>query len=150
MALEMLDILAPEEMRALLRTELRADGWREGEDGELERTIKGARARLDAEGTKIVVEQTETKTIRASSVSVASARARVEKAKTQAEAAVQRELVKGLLKVEPEVREAVQQALQRTYVVALKRKAASLGEISGIQEARGEQGELELTIKIKV
>jgi hypothetical protein len=41
------------------------------------------------------------------------------------------------------------EAIQRVYVEALKRKAASMGEVESLHETRGSDGEYEVTIKVR-
>jgi hypothetical protein len=80
----------------------------------------------------------------------AQANSRLEQAKRDAKRSMDKALTGKLVAAEADVRAAVQGALQKVYVEALKRKAASMGEIEGMQESRGENGELELTIKVRV
>ena len=75
---------------------------------------------------------------------------RVEKQKGGAEKELARVIGERLGAAEGDIRESVQAALQKVYVEALQRKAASLGEIESMQESRGADGELELTIKVRV
>ena len=41
-------------------------------------------------------------------------------------------------------------ALQKVYVEALQRKAAAMGQGESVHEGRGADGELELTIRVRV
>ena len=50
----------------------------------------------------------------------------------------------------PRVEEISAGGLQKVYVEALQRKAASLGQVESVHEGRGDDGELELTIKVRV
>ncbi len=150
MELEMLDILPPGEMVSMLREELKAEGWKERADGAVESTVGEARAVLEAEGDKVTVERREHNRVNVRGYNKGEVNTRLEKAAERAKDTAQKNVVRSLLKVEPEVRETIQRALQRVYVRALKQKAKSMGEVESVREQRGETGELELTIKVKV
>ena len=80
----------------------------------------------------------------------AEAQAKLGRAQEAASKELDKKVAERLDAAEGEVRAAVQAALQKVYVEALQRKAASLGEIESMQEVRGADGELELTIKVRV
>ncbi len=70
-----------------------------------------------------------------------------------AEVAVQERLASqataALTAAEPDVRTRLGEVIQRVYVEALKRKAAQLGQVTGMQETTLPNGEREVTIKVR-
>lgn len=146
----LLDILPEAEMLDLLRARLRESGWAVGDGGALTRKLGEVVAELAPDGRTITVRVALKRDVTARGSDDAQANARLEQAKADATRAIARELSQKVIAAEADVRAEVQAALQKVYVEALKKKAASLGEIEGMQESRGADGELELTIKVRV
>ena len=146
----LLDILPEAEMVALLRTRLQDDGWALGDSGALVKQFGGVTAELAPDGRTVTVRATAKRDVAAKGETTEQANARLEQAKKDAGRDLAKTVGKALAAAEGDVRASVQTALQKVYVEALKRKAAALGEIEGMQEHRGENGELELTIKVRV
>jgi hypothetical protein len=146
----LLDILPEAEMLALLRTRLRDDGWSQAGDGGLSRRFGDVTAELAPDGRTVTVRAVAARGVEARGTDDAQANSRLEQAKRDAQRDLAKTVGKKLIAAEADVRASVQTALQKVYVEALKRKAASLGEIEGMQETRGADGELELTIKVRV
>ena len=138
MQLEMLDILPPGEMVRMLREELKQEGWKETSDGEVEAVVGDARARLSADGDRVTVERSEKNRVNVRGYNKDDVNKRLEQATTRAEDTAKKNVVRDLLRVEPEVRESIQRALQRVYVEALKQKAKSMGDVESVREQRGE------------
>ncbi len=148
-AVELLGIIAEGDMCALLRDELEQDGWKRQADGSMVLEKDGVRAELDAEAKKVTVTLAKQREVLARGVSADDAKKALDNASTAAEEQLKKELVKELTRVEGDVREGVDKAIQRVYVQSLKKKAASLGTIEGIQESRREDGEYEITIRVR-
>lgn len=146
----LLDILPEPEMVALLRAHLEQDGWTASGDGALAKQFGSVTAELAADGRTVTVRAAAKRDVAARGETDAQANARLEQAKKDAQRDITRTLGQALAAAEGDVRASVQTALQKVYVEALKRKAAALGEIEGMQEHRGDNGELELTIKVRV
>ncbi len=150
MDLCLLDILPPQDMLALVRSELAKAGWKKTQDGGMQTTIAGATVKLTADGSRITVSTKETKQITSRGTSQAGAKSQAEASAKSAKDELARKVTKKLMEIEPEIREQVQQVLQKVYVEALQQKARTLGDVESIDERRDENGELELTIKVRV
>ena len=146
----LLDILPEADMLALLRDRLEDDGWSPGADGSLSKKFGPVTAELAPDGKSVTVKAVAKKDVEARGTDDAQANSRLTQAKKDAERELTKSVGKALAAAEGDVRANVQAALQKVYVEALKRKAASLGEIEGMVENRGDNGELELTIKVRV
>ena len=90
------------------------------------------------------------KDVKVRATSEAEAAERLARASRTAEGQLSRAAAEQLGAAEADIRAALQAALQKVYVEALQRKAASLGQIESVHEGRGADGELELTIKVRV
>lgn len=145
-----LEILPEAEMVALLRAELERAGWSKGQDGSLSRSFGEVTAELAPDGRTLTARATAAREVTARGTTEAEARNRLGRAEETAEKELGKAVAERLDRAEGDVRAAVQAALQRVYVEALQRKAASLGEVESMQETRGADGELELTIKVRV
>lgn len=146
----LLDILPEADMLALLRARLRDDGWAPTDAGGLTRKFGDVVAELAPDGRTVTVRASAARDVEARGTDDAQANSRLEQAKRDAKRGMDKALTEKLVAAEGDVRAAVQGALQKVYVEALKRKAAGMGEIEGMQESRGADGELELTIKVRV
>ena len=96
----LLEILPEAAMAGLLRERLAEDGWSKGQDGVMRRSFGAVEAELSADGRTITARSTVTKEVKVRATSEAKA----------------------------DIRAALQGALQKVYVEALQRKAASLGQ----------------------
>ncbi len=144
---ELMPILDEGEMAALLRAELEAGDWSvSGDDLVCERD--GADVRLS--GGEVVASVRDRVTVtgsgRTDHEAGIAAEARVEGTERDLKRAVTRRLT-GL---EKDLRGELDRVVQRVYIEALKRKAARMGDVESIDERTGEDGELELTIRVKV
>ncbi|MFN3199803.1 MAG: hypothetical protein ACE366_15480 [Bradymonadia bacterium] len=149
MQVDLLPILSPEEMSTLLRQALIAQGWSEKGD-RVVLNQDGVQIALEPDGRSIVIKGTRSARVTGTATDKASAQAAAKLQAERAKASMSQTLAKDLLKTEAAVREAIEKALQGVYVEALKRKAASMGEIESVHEGTGADGQSELTIKIKV
>jgi hypothetical protein len=150
--LSLLGILPAGDMVSLLREELARDGWTPDpeEPGGFTRVVApGLVARLAPDGGAVTVTAAERKNISATGDSQDSADRALSKAEAQARETLLAELGRRLAAVEPDLRERVGAALQRVYLEALRRKAASLGQVESVQEHTGPDGQLEVTIKVR-
>lgn len=150
MDIGVLEILSEEEMLALLRAQLEKDGWSKGQDGALSRSFGEVTAELSPDGKSLTARAKAARDVSARGTTDAEAQSKLGRASDSARAELDKKVAERLDKAEGDVRAAMQGALQRVYVEALQRKAASLGEIESMQEVRGQDGELELTIKVRV
>lgn len=146
----LLEILPEAAMVELLRERLAEDGWQRGEDGVMRRSFGGVEAELAADGRSVTVRASATQDVTARGNTEAEAAARLERIRKTAATELAKAAAQRIVASEPEVRAALQGALQRVYVEALQRKAASLGHIESVHEGRSDDGELELTIKVRV
>jgi hypothetical protein len=148
----LLGILSDDEMTALLRDQLAADGWTREKDGSMRIAVEGTEATLGADGHTVTVgasKSKESETWLDEDYSQELKDSRMATAKQTAEKSLQGELLRQLERAEPEVRAKLDTAVQRVYIEALKKKAASMGEIESLQEQRGEDGAYEITIKVR-
>lgn len=158
----MLPVLPEGEMRAALRAVLLELGWREV-DGQLSREFGGAVARLAADGASVSLRVIRAEAVSATAKVIASeggedAAAREaerqagERLRTEEDAArarLRQEAVDEIARQEPVLRAAVQDALNRTYRVALEARARAMGEVESIVERGGEGGAYEVTVVVK-
>lgn len=146
----LLEILPEAEMVALLRARLAEDGWKREDDGSMSRRIGEVAVRLAPDGRSVEATASAAREVSARGTSDADAKSQLARASQAAKDELSRTAAARLTAAEGDVRAAVQGALQRVYVEALQRKAAALGEVESMQETRGADGELELTIKVRV
>ncbi len=161
---KMLPILADEAMRAALQRVLAEKGWEKSAEGTMSKRFGGATATLSADG--------KTVTLRVEKQSEVSGRASVqqsadesdEKAERRAERAAEKNLesekarvktrleeegTKALLREEPGLRSALQEALNRVYREALEQRARDLGEVESVQERGDVGGDYEVTVVVR-
>lgn len=151
LSLCLLDILDASEMAALLREELTASGWRPDARGELSISLAGgAVATLSPDATEVSLRLETTGEVSAKGSDRAAAEAAAEVARARAAARASERAARELDAQEPALRAAVGEAVQRVYVRALKRRAASMGQVESVDERVDADGELELTIKVRV
>lgn len=150
MDVAVLEILPEAEMLALLRARLEQDGWSKGQGGSLSKKFGEVTATLAPDGRTVAVKAAASKQVNVRGQSEQDAASRLERAKGGAERELAQAIGERLGAAEGDIRDSVQGALQKVYVEALQRKAASLGDIESMQESRGADGELELTIKVRV
>lgn len=146
----LLEILPEAAMVALLRERLAADGWSTAPDGAMTRSFGEVEVELAADGRTITARVSVARELKVRASSEAEAAARLARATHSAEGTLSRVAAERLGAAEADIRAALQGALQKVYVEALQRKAASLGQIESVHEGHGADGELELTIKVRV
>lgn len=146
----LLEILPEAAMVALLRERLAADGWAAAPDGAMTRSFGEVEVELAADGRTITARVSAAREVRVRAVSEAEAATRLARTTRAAEGELARVAAERLGAAEADIRAALQAALQKVYVAALQRKAASLGQIESVHEGHGADGELELTIKVRV
>ena len=145
----LLAILPDDQMRALLREELEREGWRRAADGSLEADVEGTPVTLSPDGKTVSATKSVDASVGARGVDKQSADKELARAAETAKGQLGEKVTKALAKVEAAVKPIVDAAVQRVYLEALKRKAASLGQLESVVETRGEGGELEVTIKVR-
>ncbi len=147
MELDLLPILPEGEMEALLREALEEAGWR-GEGRDLVTELRGAELRLE-QGT-ITATLSETQRVEGRGTSKATAKAQAEARKETTQARMAADVTATLAGLEADIRGALEAVVQRTYVRALERKAARMGEVVSVVESTAEDGTTETTIRVKV
>ena len=105
---------------------------------------------LSPDGRTVTARATAARQVTSRATSEAQAATRLEEAGKRAERDLAQEVARRLGAQEGEIRGELQAALQKVYVEALRQKAASMGQIESVHEGRGADGELELTIKVRV
>jgi hypothetical protein len=149
MNLSLLGILPPDDMAALLRDELARQGWELQKDGSMKGALKGETATLDKDATQVTVTVEGAESATARGVNKDLADAALETARARTKEKLQADAAKKLTAIEPDLRAKLGEAIQKVYVEALRKKAASLGTIESLRETTGADGEYEVTIKVK-
>jgi hypothetical protein len=163
--LEMLDILPAEEMAQLLEAELAQAGF-EKNNGQMERSREGVRIAVDpATGAVIVEAEQERKVdlevsregfsyddVGPSNTTIQEslrrgAREELEKRAEQSQVELQAQATAKLEEALCEVSEELDRAVNRVTAEALKRKAATLGQIRDIHEDE-QTGNLTITVEV--
>ena len=145
--LDLLDILPAADMHRLLQEELVADGWRR--EGDLLSTdLDGARVEL-REG-RIEVQLADDAVVTATRATQAEADVAARGAAETAQVSLDKQVVKRLSQLDKDLRAMMQDALKRTYRRALEERARTLGDVESIEERVGDDGEVEVTIKVNV
>jgi len=149
MNLSLLGILPEDEMAALLREELARRGWKLGEGGALTGVVQGLDASLSPDAAKVTVTARAEGDVSARGTSRDDAKAALQRAEGAARDELKAGVARRLTAAEPDLRATMGEVIQRAYVEALKRKAASMGAVESLQETRGSDGEYEVTIKVR-
>jgi len=144
-----LGILSEEEMRRLFRDELVRDGWKQQKGGKLSAEVSGVKVELDAEGKTVTATTGGERIVEGRALTAAEAQERAEARQAQTEKALLREAGERLARIEPDLRAGLEAAVQRVYVEALKRKAASFGAVESCSESTAEDGTHEVLIKVR-
>lgn len=150
MKVSLLGILAEGEMAALLRDELARDGWTREADGTMSGVVQGLDATLDASATAVTVRASAERDVTARGADDDAARKALADAEARTREGLQTDVTRKLSAAEPDLRAAMGEAIQRVYVEALRRKAASMGEVESELQTRSADGEYEVTIKVRV
>lgn len=151
LSLCLLDILDAGEMTALLREELAAAGWVANEHGALQTILEnGAEATLSDDAAEVVARLAHTREAEALGVDREAAEEALTAVRAREEARATARAAQDLDAVEPGLRAVVGEVVQRVYVRALKLRAARMGAVESVDERVGADGELELTIKVRV
>lgn len=157
------NILTPEDMKALLRTQLETDGWVKGEDDIYQKTDdQGIVSRVNPE-TGDVSHKLEAKAEINEEVSGTADTWNLDDSKKQAKEIADRraleikkkredklagEVRKKLSDAESAKTEEVALVLRGVYAEALKQKARKMGEVVSQNEGTNQNGEYELVIKV--
>lgn len=148
--LSLLGILPAPEMAALMRETLRADGWREGPSGALEKREGEVTMTLSPDGQRVEARLALTREVSTRAPDEAAAKVALEGAAQRAEDEVRATAAARLTALEPDLRVKLGEAVQRVYAEALRTKAAALGEVESVRETRDADGAYEVTIRVKV
>lgn len=144
-----LGILPEAEMRRILRDELTRDGWKEGSGGKLRSTIDGVEVELDKDARTVTATAHGERVVEERGTSAAQAEQRVTAREDETRRALSRDVGKRLARVEPDLHAALEAAVQRVYVEALKRKAASFGAVESCTESTDPDGTREVRIVVR-
>ena len=169
----LMEILSPDEMKALFREALRELGWQSNAGSESSRTdttekdhlswvIDGVTCSFDEEQGVIKATVQETvyveQTVTADSDdSAVLKQARIDEGKRQQKQKLEsakvdksRQLTAQLVTIEKKIKAQIDQASHQTHAEALKIKAARLGEIKSSQSSVDAEGTLEVTIHVQM
>jgi hypothetical protein len=149
MSLSLLGILSEAEMAALLRDELVRDGWQRQSDGTLTHDVKGLTATLSPDAAVVTVHDAASGQVQARGTSKDAASQALKQEEAAVESKLKAEVTKRLSSIEPDLRTKVGEAIQRVYVEALRKKAASMGTIESVHQQELSGGEYEVTIKVR-
>lgn len=148
--LDVLPILSDAEMRALVRDSLKEKGWKEQKDGTMTKVLgEGAVAVLDKDGKTVTVKLETTTEVQGSGQTQEQAQQALAARSKEAEKEAKAKATTTLAKAEPALRGELDDAVQKVYVEALKKKAAQMGQVESLQEERGADGSMEITIKVR-
>ena len=111
--------------------------------------VQGLDASLAPDGSSVTVSASAAGDVSARGVNRDDAKVALERAEGAARDALKADIAKKLTAAEPDLRASMGEAIQRVYVEALKRKAASMGTVESLQETRGSDGGYEVTIKVR-
>ena len=160
-SLSLLELLPPTEMRSLLLEALIDQGWQQDAQ-KIHIVLQGIRCELDEDELKVVASlhdevSVEHTVVADSDDSSDLRRARLEQGKKDQERALQRasegksrELTARLMELEPLILEHINRASHQVHSAALKIKAGRLGKVISTKEESNDDGELELTIHVKL
>lgn len=165
-AVRMLPLLTGDAMGAALREVLAAQGWEAQSDGTMTRSFGGVTASLDAAATTVTLRRVGEQVVTATGSATVKGDGKREEAKAQAKAdaaadralerereratkALEAENAAALTREEPEVRAALQEALNRVYRRALEERARQLGEVESVDERGDVRGGYEVTVVVK-
>ncbi len=146
----MMQILQQDEMIGMLERALQDEGWEKGADGALSKKFGSVTATLSEDRSTVTLSEQRKAKIEASATSKKSLQQSLDNRQEGAQKALKQEIAQTLIDAEASAREELQGALQKVYTEALKKKAASMGQIESLQEELSPDGQLELTIKVKV
>ncbi len=157
----LLPLLGDGRMREILRGVLVRQGWVSTPEGGLEKAFGEAVAVFDPETLVVVLSARASVEVsaRGSAVSSGDAGAADEAALVQATKALaakelaesQRlasQVTQSLIRDEPGLRSALQEALNRTYREALEERARQMGEVEGVVEQGDVRGGYEVTVVV--
>jgi hypothetical protein len=149
-AVSLLPVLGAARMHHLLKDALRADGWIDVDNNELELELgNGLSARLTADGSRVVVERTAQRTVKATATTKTAAEAALADKTVETKAELQRVATTALAAAEGDVRARLEAAVQQVYGSALEEKARSLGQLESVQRTVGADGTVELVLKVR-
>ena len=160
----LLPVLEDAAMRDALRAALREKGWTDGADGSMQKQLGEAVATLSPDGRSIGLRTVADATVTVEGRAVVEGEGGEKKADREAEKDAREKLAQRteaersrlaeknlgeIARREPELRAEVQQALNRTYRLALEERARQLGEIESLQERGDTGGTYEVTVVVK-
>lgn len=163
--IDLQSILEPEEMKALLRRELEADGW--GRDGECDVYVKkdaDVESVLDMESMEVTHTLEKTQDVfeniqttadtwdlaKSKKLAEDAAEKRKKELLDKTKAKIEAEVRTKLTQVEADKTDEIQKVLRGVYAEALKQKARKIGEVVSQTEGTNDKGEYELVIKVEL
>jgi hypothetical protein len=148
--IDVLPILPDDGMRDIVKQTLKDRGWKEAKDGTLEKPLgEGAVAVLEKDGKTVTVRLETSQDVQRQGRTDQEAKAALDSRKDAAEKEAKARATRALARAEPAVRSELDDAVQKVYVEALKKKAASMGSVESLQETKSADGSIEITIKVK-
>jgi FtsH ternary system-associated peptide len=165
-AVQLLPLLDPASLAELVRQSLEQQGWSRQPDGSMTKAFGETTATLapDATNVRLAIETSTSVEAEATATKAApkeeaeaaaeaearaKAEAKLEGARDAARGKLVRKNAEKILEAEPALRRDIDQAVNAATKAALKRRAASLGEIENIQETTDEDGRFGLTITVR-
>ena len=157
----LMDLLSASEMLALLKEELIQQGWQEIE-GKLITDINGIQCELSADGSEVQAHLHSEVSVGHTVIGDSDDSHQLKQARLQQglieqndklqkeEQKSNRQLTEQLLGIETEVKGVIDKATHQAHAKALEIKASRLGEIKSIQSSHGVDGELEISIHVKL
>lgn len=146
----LLPVVGDEAMRQMLLEELGRDGWVPAPAGGRHKDLgDGLVAVTSADGRTVTISATARRAVGGSGFSDAEADLVAARNAAAAADTVRREATERLARVEGDVRATIEAATQRVYVEALQQKARSLGHVESLQRRDGDDGVVEITIKVR-
>lgn len=148
-----LPIIGRAEMDDLLRDQLGQDGWTKEADGSFTKQVEGESVKISPDLTEaeIIVSAKEAGTAVSDTDYNQERHNRiVAKTRSAHEARLQERVTKKIMKVEEALKPEIDETIRKVYVEALKRKAASMGNVESVQEGTDAQGRKEVTIRVAI
>ena len=157
----LMELLSPSEMEELFTESLLTQGWSEDEQG-IFLELDVIRCDLTQEGAKIIATLNDEITIDHTVIgdsddSAQLKRARIDEGQREQKRSLnkaseqkKRELSSRLIAIEPKIIKEIDHASHRAHAKALEVKAGRIGELISSKESCSDEGELEITIHVKL
>lgn len=144
-----MEILPKAEMLALVREELRGEGWKDEADGSMSNPTAATPTSLSADGKTVTVRASAAQSVTAKGTDSEKATEALTKDEEKTKALLQAATTERLLAAEAPLKASMGEVLKRVYLKAIKAKAASMGNIESLVEGRSANGDYEVSIKVR-